>query len=118
MHILGIECTAHTFGVGIVTEQGKVMANAVDAFTSSDKGMIPNEIADHHREVAQRIFEKALSAAKLTKDGISLISYSAGPGLDPALWAGYHFAKALSQQWQKPLVGINHCCAHLSIRSE
>ncbi|MBT6774683.1 hypothetical protein HOA91_04920, partial [Candidatus Woesearchaeota archaeon] len=46
MIILGVESTAHTFGVGIVTDKCEVLANAVDSYTSKDVGMIPHEIAE------------------------------------------------------------------------
>jgi N6-L-threonylcarbamoyladenine synthase len=115
MIILGIETTAHTFGVGIVDENGKVLANELDSYTSPDKGMILDEVASHHTKVAQEILDKALEAAGVKMEDVDMISYSAGPGLDPVLWAGYHFAKELSEKYGKKLVGINHCCAHLSI---
>jgi N6-L-threonylcarbamoyladenine synthase len=115
MNILGIEATAHTFGVGIVTEKGKVLANAVDSYTSKDIGMIPNEIAEHHEKVAEDVLKEALKGAKLEWDDIKFIAYSAGPGLDPALWAGYNKAKEWAEEYGKKLVGVNHCCAHLSI---
>lgn len=115
MNILGIESTAHTFGVGIITPEGKVLANVKDSFTSNDAGMIPDQVANHHKAVAEDILQKALSASNLTWNNIDLIAYSAGPGIDPCLWAGYHFAQLWSKQHQKKLVGVNHCCAHLSI---
>ncbi len=92
MVIIGIESTAHTFGVGIVTAEGKVLANAKDAYTSPDKGMIPDEIAEHHGAVAERVLKEALEEASVEWKDVEFISYSAGPGLDPALWAGYHIA--------------------------
>lgn len=115
MLILGLECTAHTFGIGIVDNTGKILANIRDSFTSTSHGMIPNEIADHHNAVAEEVLKKTLSEAKVTWKDIDLISYSAGPGLDPALWAGYHIVKEWSKKHHKKLVGVNHCCAHLSI---
>ncbi|PIN74030.1 UGMP family protein [Candidatus Woesearchaeota archaeon CG10_big_fil_rev_8_21_14_0_10_45_16] len=115
MIILGIESTAHTFGVGIVDSQWKVLANVYDRYTSADKGMIPDEIADHHKQVAEEVLEKALKEAQVMLDSVDQVAYSAGPGLDPALWSGYHFAKDLAARIKKPLVGVNHCCAHLSI---
>ncbi len=115
MIILGIECTAHTFGIGIVNDKGKILANIRDSFTSSSHGMIPNEIADHHTEVAEKVLTKAMAEAKVSWNDISAIAYSAGPGLDPALWAGYNKAKEWGAQHKKKLVGVNHCCAHLSI---
>ena len=112
---LGIESTAHTFGIGIVNSTGKILANVKDSFTSTSHGMIPNEIADHHKVVAEDVLEQAFKEAKVTWKEIDLISYSAGPGLDPALWAGYNKAKEWSTQYKKKIVGVNHCCAHLSI---
>ena len=45
--ILGIESTAHTFGVGIVRE-GKIIANKKDMYTTDTGGIIPMESAKHH----------------------------------------------------------------------
>jgi len=115
MIILGVETTAHTFGVGIINDQGEVLANAKDSYTSKDIGMIPNEIADHHEEVAERILKEAFEQSRLQWKDIAFIAYSAGPGLDPALWAGYKIAKRWAEENEKKLVGVNHCCAHLSI---
>lgn len=115
MIILGIESTAHTFGVGIVADSGKILANAKDSYTSLDQGMVPEEVVKHHQGVAEEILKKALKEAKIAFADVDLIAYSAGPGLDPCLWFGYNKAKEWSEKWYKRLVGVNHCCAHLSI---
>src|SRR3989344_5813782 len=115
MNILGIESTAHTFGIGIVTDKGKVLANVKDSYTSKDIGMIPHEIADHHKKAAEKILQEAFRKAGTEWKDVDLIAYSAGPGLDPALWAGYHIVKEWAAKHKKKLVGVNHCCAHLSI---
>src|SRR3989338_34611 len=105
---IGVESTAHTFGVGVV-------ANVKDSYTSADGGMIPDKVALHHKEVAERIREEAFSVAGIAWGDVSFIAYSAGPGLDPALWAGYNIVKVWSEKEGKKIVGVNHCCAHLSI---
>ena len=121
MIILGIESTAHTFGIGIVTNQGEVLANEIDSFSSESGGMIPDQVAEHHKKVADSVLQNALEKAqkKLNQEDVweqtEFIAYSAGPGLDPALWEGYNKAKEWSKKFNKKLVGINHCCAHLSI---
>ena len=114
MIILGVESTAHTFGVGIVNDKGEVLANSYDSYTSQD-GMILDEVAEHHNEVADDVLKKAFKEADLSWEQVDLIAYSAGPGLDPVLWAGYHIAKKWGEENDKKLVGVNHCCAHLSI---
>lgn len=115
MLVLGVECTAHTFGVSIVTDTGKILANVKDSYSSPTQGMIPHELAAHHIRVAEKILQEALQQAQCTWKEIEFISYSAGPGLDPALWAGYNIVKEWGTKYEKELVGVNHCCAHLSI---
>lgn len=44
---------------------------------------------------------------------IDAIAVTAGPGLEPALWVGVNFAKALSLAWNKPLVAVNHMEGHI-----
>src|SRR3989344_1677876 len=115
MIILGIESTAHTFGIGIVSETGKILANVLDSYTSAAGGMIPDKVAEHHQKFADAVLEKAFQEAKLSWKEIAFIAYSAGPGLDPSLWVGYNKAKEWSKKYQKKLVGVNHPAAHLSI---
>ncbi|MDB5264774.1 MAG: hypothetical protein JWN64_345 [Parcubacteria group bacterium] len=44
---------------------------------------------------------------------IDAIAVTAGPGLEPALWVGINFARALSLVWNKPLIAVNHMEGHL-----
>lgn len=115
MNILGIESTAHTFGVGIITSTGKILANVKDSYTSNDIGMIPDQIVEHHQKIAEKVLQTALEEAKLTWKEIDFIAYSAGPGIDPVLWFGYHKAKEWAEINGKKLIPVNHCAAHLSI---
>src|SRR3989338_3733508 len=46
---------------------------------------------------------------------IDAIAVTQGPGLEPALWVGVNFARALSYVWAKPLVGINHMEGHVAV---
>ncbi|MEK7510942.1 MAG: tRNA (adenosine(37)-N6)-threonylcarbamoyltransferase complex transferase subunit TsaD [Patescibacteria group bacterium] len=44
---------------------------------------------------------------------IDAVVVTHGPGLEPALWVGVNFAKALALAWDKPLIGANHMEGHL-----
>ena len=112
---LGIESTAHTFGVGIVNEKGKILANVKDTYTTEKGGIIPLEAAKHHERVKDKLLVDALAAASLTLKDIDIIAYSQGPGLAPCLMQGVLFAKELAKKLKKPLVPVNHCIAHLEI---
>lgn len=50
---------------------------------------------------------------KLSKPDIDMISVTVGPGLEPALWVGLNFARALSRVWGIPLVPANHMEGHI-----
>ena len=68
MICLGIESTAHTFGIGIILhdkKQTKILANVKSAFTSKKAGMIPSQVADHHVDVCDTIIAQALQKANL-----------------------------------------------------
>ncbi len=56
---------------------------------------------------------KLLSSSK--KPEIDLLAVTKGPGLDPCLWTGINFAKALSSAWNIPLVGVNHIESHILV---
>src|SRR3989344_2838527 len=113
--ILGIETTAHTFGVGIVKSDGTILANVKDAFTSKNSGMIPAEVADHHYDMWQKVLQDALSKAAMSLDDIDVFAFSQGPGIGNCLRVGAFVARCLAQTYKRPLVGVNHCIAHLSI---
>lgn len=112
--ILGVECTAHTFGVGIVNK-GKILSNVRDMYKTEKGGIIPMESAKHHREVSERIYDEALKIAKVDEKDIDAIALSNAPGLAPCLIAGMEFAKSLSLKLKIPIVCVNHCIAHLEI---
>ena len=112
--ILGIESTAHTFGVGIV-KNGKIIASVRDMYTTETGGIIPMESAKHHKKVSYEIYERALKEAKIDEDKIDAIAFSQGPGLAPCLLEGMRFARKLAERLNKPLVPVNHCVAHLEI---
>ena len=44
---------------------------------------------------------------------VDLIAVTNGPGLEPALWVGVNFAKALSVLWNVNVVPVNHMEGHV-----
>lgn len=52
---------------------------------------------------------------KYQKPDIDLISVTNGPGLEPCLWVGVNFAKALSYFWNIPIVPVNHIESHILV---
>ncbi|MBS3078885.1 tRNA (adenosine(37)-N6)-threonylcarbamoyltransferase complex transferase subunit TsaD [Candidatus Pacearchaeota archaeon] len=112
--ILGIESTAHTFGIGVVNN-GKVLSNVRNMYTTEKGGIIPIESAKHHDECAAGVFEKALADAKVSQEQICAIAISQAPGLAPCLLEGMRFAKKKAKELNVPIIPVNHCVSHLEI---
>jgi N6-L-threonylcarbamoyladenine synthase len=109
---LGIESTAHTLGIGIVTEQ-KILANESSSYTG--KGIHPRKAADHHAEVIKNVLDDALAVSGKSLEEIELISFSQGPGIGPCLRIGATAARTLSLRLGIPIIGVNHCVSHIEI---
>lgn len=119
MICLGIESTAHTFGIGIVDDkllkEKKIIANVKDSVTTKTGGIIPAKAADHHVDVCDVVLKSALVKANIKLEDVDVIAYSQSPGIGHCLRIGAMFARALALKYNKPLVGVNHCIAHLEI---
>jgi len=110
-----VESTADDYSVGIVTFDGKVLANIINPFIPETGGIHPREAARHHANVAGEVISTAFQEACIKPDEISLVAFSQGPGLGPCLRTGATSARALSSYLNIPLVGVNHCVAHIEI---
>jgi universal protein Kae1 len=119
MPVLGIEGTAHTLGVGIVEEaepgRVRILANQRSMLRPATGGIIPREAAHHHAEVGPGILQQALDQAGIGPRDLDGIAFSQGPGLAPCLRVAATMARALALRTGKPLLGVNHCVAHLEI---
>ncbi|TLZ81054.1 MAG: bifunctional N(6)-L-threonylcarbamoyladenine synthase/serine/threonine protein kinase [Methanobacteriota archaeon] len=115
MWALGIEGTAHTCGVGIVDETCRVLANVYDMIKPEKGGIHPREAANHHAEVVVPLIRKAADVAGIELSDIDLVAFSQGPGLGPCLRTVATAARALALSLDVPILGVNHCVAHLEI---
>ena len=113
--ILGIESTAHTLSFGLVEDDGSTRPSVSDLFKPDEGGIHPREAADHHSDVAGDLLKRVMQENSIISSDISAIAFSQGPGLGPCLRVGASVARALSSSWQVPLVGVNHCVAHIEI---
>ncbi len=76
------------------------------------KGNSSAEIKDvlKREEILLKKTEKFLSSYK--KPEVDLLAVTVGPGLDPSLWMGINFIKALAKAWQLEIIPVNHIKAH------
>jgi len=114
-YCLGIESTADDFSVGIASFEGEILANVMDAYLPEEGGIHPREAAQHHSQVAAKVIAEAFEKAGIKPKDITVIAFSQGPGLGPCLRTGATAARALATYLKVPLVGVNHCVAHIEI---
>ena len=115
MICLGIESTADNLGVGVAASDGTILANEISTHVPEEGGIHPREAARHHADQMGNVISRALQKAGLKGKDIDLIAFSQGPGLGPSLRTGATASRALAAYLQIPLVGVNHCVAHIEI---
>jgi len=118
MICLGIEGTAHTVGVGVIGDIGKkcnVLSNIIKIYRPKQGGIHPREAANHHASYVANLIKESAEKAQVDFADIDLVSFSKGPGLGPCLRTAATAARALSLSLDKPIMGVNHCVAHLEI---
>lgn len=88
-------------------------ANSLD----SDQGrslVMPRTVLGQLLEREPELLEQLTAfLEKYGKPAIDVIAVTHGPGLEPALWVGVNFAKALSLVWNLPIVPVNHMEGHI-----
>ncbi|MFX1564999.1 MAG: KEOPS complex N(6)-L-threonylcarbamoyladenine synthase Kae1 [Promethearchaeota archaeon] len=113
MAVLGIESTAHTLGIGIVDASGQILANVKSVYTPQEGGIHPREAAEHHQKKVLDVLQAAFEQSSLLPTQLDGIAFSQGPGLPPALRIGAVLARSLAKSLNVPLLGVNHCVAHI-----
>jgi glycoprotease/Kae1 family metallohydrolase len=108
MICLGIESTAHTFGVAEIDDEGNTISNVKDT-CKNPFAIHPREASEHHVAVAADVVKEAMVEKP------DLIAFASGPGLGPCLRIGSVVARTIAHKLKIPLVGVNHCVAHLEI---
>ena len=115
MITLGIEGTAHTMSVGIVDSEAHVLSNIIDLFRPPQGGLHPREAANHHADAVAKTIVEAVETAGISLKDVDLVSFSMGPGLGPCLRVAGTAARSLSCALGVPIIGVNHCIAHIEI---
>lgn len=112
---LGIESTAHTFSVSVVSEK-EIISNIKDIFIPPPgQGIHPYEAAQHHLRVAKRVLQDALGKSGRKIEDIDAVAYSKGPGLGPCLRIGAVVARSLASYYEIPLIAVNHAIGHIEL---
>lgn len=114
MICLGIEGTAHTLGIGIVDDD-EILADVRHTYSPKDGGIHPRESSRYIADKLGPGIREALESAKISKDELDVVAFSKGPGLGACLANTAVGARALALSLNIPIIGVNHCVAHIEI---
>ena len=89
--------------------KANLISNSQFLISKSNENKI-KKILEREGEMVEPLLD-FLKNHKIPK--IDAIAVTQGPGLEPALWTGINFAKALALAWDKPFIPVNHMEGHL-----
>lgn len=112
--ILGIESSCDDTAAAVL-RNGEVLSNVVATQEVHKKygGVVPELASRAHQQNIVPVIHQALKQAGVSKEELSAISFTRGPGLMGSLLVGTSFAKSLSLGLNIPLLDINHMQAHI-----
>lgn len=115
--VLGIEGSANKIGVGIVqyiNNEYRILANPRKTYIAPlGQGFLPRQTAIHHQNHIVQMVRIALAEAKYPQ--LNAIAYTKGPGMGGPLQTCAIVARTLSKIYKIPLIGVNHCIAHIEM---
>lgn len=107
--VLGIEGTAWNLSAALFDDDLiKLVSNP---YRPVQGGIHPREAAQHHASVISDVIEEVLKG----NPAPVAVAFSQGPGLGPCLRIAGTAARALALSFGVPLIGVNHCVAHVEI---
>lgn len=114
MIVFGLEGTAWNLSAALVDER-QVLYEKSATYTPAKGGIHPREASQHHAEHMARVVGDVIAYARENDLQMDAVAFSQGPGLGPCLRTVATAARALSLKLEVPLLGVNHCVAHIEV---
>ncbi len=112
--ILGIESSCDDTSAAVIRD-GLLLSNVIASQSIHEEygGVVPELASRAHQQNIVPVVASAIKRAGVTKNEISAIAFTRGPGLLGSLLVGTSFAKGLSLGLRCPLVDVNHLHGHV-----
>lgn len=112
--LLAIESSCDDTSAAVLQDD-KILSNIVANQSVHQKygGVVPELASRAHEKNIIPVVHQALSEAGITKEQLSAIAFTQGPGLMGSLLVGSSFAKSMSLALNIPLIGVNHMQGHI-----
>ncbi|MGL4518508.1 MAG: tRNA (adenosine(37)-N6)-threonylcarbamoyltransferase complex transferase subunit TsaD [Phocaeicola sp.] len=112
--ILGIESSCDDTSAAVI-KNGVLLSNVVSNQSVHEAygGVVPELASRAHQQNIVPVVHEALKRAGVTKEQLSAVAFTRGPGLMGSLHVGVSFAKGLARSLNIPMVDVNHLHAHV-----
>ena len=112
--ILGIESSCDDTSAAVIKD-GYLLSNVVSsqAVHEAYGGVVPELASRAHQQNIVPVVHEALKRAGVTKEELSAVAFTRGPGLMGSLLVGVSFAKGFARSLNSPLIEVNHLNGHV-----
>lgn len=112
--ILAIESSCDDTAAAVL-HNDNVLSNVVanQLIHTQYGGVVPELASRAHQQNIVPVIDAALKKANITKEQLSAVAFTQGPGLMGSLLVGSSFAKSFALALQIPLIAVNHMHAHI-----
>lgn len=112
--ILGIESSCDDTSAAVI-KNGVLLSNvtASQAVHEAYGGVVPELASRAHQQNIVPVVDQALKKAGVTKEDLSAVAFTRGPGLMGSLLVGVSFAKGFARSLGIPMIEVNHLQGHV-----
>ena len=114
VYILGIESSCDDTSASVLCD-GQLLSNVIASQKVHEEygGVVPELASRAHQQNIVPVVDTALKRAGITKDQLSAVAFTRGPGLMGSLLVGVSFAKGLARSLNIPMIEVNHLQGHI-----
>ena len=114
IYILGIESSCDDTSAAVL-KNGIILSNvtASQEVHKAYGGVVPELASRAHQQNIVPVVDQAIKRAGITKEQLSAIAFTRGPGLMGSLLVGVSFAKGFARSLEIPLIDVNHLQGHV-----
>ncbi|WP_443702650.1 tRNA (adenosine(37)-N6)-threonylcarbamoyltransferase complex transferase subunit TsaD [Prevotella sp.] len=114
IYILGIESSCDDTSAAVL-RNGVLLSNvtASQDVHMAYGGVVPELASRAHQQNVVPVVDQAIKRAGITKDMLSAVAFTRGPGLMGSLLVGVSFAKGFARSLGIPLIDVNHLQGHV-----
>lgn len=114
IYILGIESSCDDTSAAVL-KNGILLSNvtASQAVHEAYGGVVPELASRAHQQNIVPVVDQAIKRANITKEQLSAVAFTRGPGLMGSLLVGVSFAKGFARALGIPLIDVNHLNGHV-----